>query len=170
MVGDPGTSDYLTQRVIHGTPYLGLGLGAQSLSHKTLSYNAGAADKRLVHYQRMIQSNRLPIQDLYHLSPEAAMGKMIAVSFYFGEINLQSFQNKFGVSLENAFPREIEYLLEENLMGYRNDNRNGGDTETTLRLTKKGEDNVNGVIALFYAGAIKNHLLKLSLSEPVLVI
>lgn len=170
LVGDPGTSDYLTQRVIHGTPYLGLGLGAQSLSHKTLSYNAGAADKRLVHYQRMIQSNRLPIQDLYHLSPEAAMGKMIAVSFYFGEINLQSFQNKFGVSLENAFPREIEYLLEENLMGYRNDNRNGGDTETTLRLTKKGEDNVNGVIALFYAGAIKNHLLKLSLSEPVLVI
>ncbi|MEI6118060.1 MAG: radical SAM protein [bacterium] len=36
---DPGTSDYLTERVIHGTPYLGLGLGAQSYNIHTLSYN-----------------------------------------------------------------------------------------------------------------------------------
>ena len=34
---DVGTSDYLTERVVKGTPYLGLGLGAQSLSHHTLS-------------------------------------------------------------------------------------------------------------------------------------
>ncbi|MEE8392192.1 MAG: hypothetical protein V3S14_15560 [Anaerolineae bacterium] len=44
---DVGTSDYLTERVVKGTPYLGLGLGAQSLSHHTLSYNSGAASKSL---------------------------------------------------------------------------------------------------------------------------
>lgn len=37
--GDMGTSDYLTRRVINGTPYLGLGLGAQSYNLAYLSYN-----------------------------------------------------------------------------------------------------------------------------------
>ena len=32
----------------------------------------------------------------------------------------------------------------------------------TLRLTDWGEENVNGVIAQFYAGAVKNHLLELT--------
>ena len=37
--GDLGTSDYLTHRVIEGTPYLGLGLGAQSYNLAYLAYN-----------------------------------------------------------------------------------------------------------------------------------
>ena len=150
--GDVGTSDYLTERVIHGTPYLGLGLGAQSLSHVTLSYNAGAADKSLRLYQEKVQAGELPLQDLYYLSREAAMGKMISVSFYFGEINLASFQNKFGWRLEEAFPAEVEFVLRRGLMEY---------TPTTLRLTPDGAKFYNGVIALFYAGAVKEHLLGL---------
>ena len=176
MPNDVGTSDYLTARVIHGAPYLGLGLGAQSLSQVTLAYNAGAADKRLRHYRRMVQNGQLPIQDLYHLSKPAAMAKMIAVSFYFGEINLDSFQNKFATSLEMAFPAEVDFLLREGLMGYHLDDRgkckilNGCETANaassssqagrTLRLTGWGEQHVNGVIALFYAGAVKQHLLQ----------
>ncbi len=39
---DYGTSEYLTKRVIEGTAYLGLGLGAQSYGHNYLSYNEGA--------------------------------------------------------------------------------------------------------------------------------
>ena len=105
LPGDPGTSDYLTGRVIEGTPYLGLGLGAQSLSETTLAYNAGAAEKRLERYLRMVQAGQLPIQDLYHLSREAAVGKMISVSFYFGEVNLDEFHKKFGVTFEIHVPR-----------------------------------------------------------------
>jgi oxygen-independent coproporphyrinogen-3 oxidase len=162
---DPGTSDYLTERVINGTPYLGLGLGAQSLSQKSLSYNSGAADKRLDHYRRQIQADQLPLQDLYHLSLAAAMGKMISVSFYFGEINLQSFANKFGISLESAFPKEIRFLLENGLMAFTYQTPYSPTLPAqegepvTLRLTQKGCDQVNGVIALFYAGAIKAYLL-----------
>jgi oxygen-independent coproporphyrinogen-3 oxidase len=150
MAGDPGTSDYLTERVIHGTPYLGLGLGAQSLSQYTLSYNSGAADKRLEHYQRQLDAGKLPLQDLYHLSIEAAMGKMISVSFYFGEVNLSSFEYKFGVSLEQAFPQEVAFVLQRGLMEV---------VQGTLRLTEEGVRQYNGVIALFYAGAVKEHLL-----------
>ena len=155
LAGEPGTSDYLTERVVHGTPYLGLGLGAQSLSEHSLAYNSGAADKRLEHYRRQIKAGELPIQDLYHLSRQAAMGKMISVSFYFGEINLPSFQRKFGMSLEEAFPAEVAFALGNDLMEYT-----VGD-DLTLRLTPYGEMNYNGVIALFYAGAVKAHLLNL---------
>ena len=151
LPGDPGTSHYLTQRVIHGTPYLGLGLGAQSLSEVTLAYNAGAADKRLEHYRRMVTAGRLPLQDLYHLSLPAAMGKMISVSFYFGEINLESFERKFGVSLARAFSAEVDFLLDQGLVE---------STATTLRLTKAGVRASNGVMALFYAAAVKAYLLE----------
>jgi oxygen-independent coproporphyrinogen-3 oxidase len=154
--GDPGTSDYLTTRVIDGTPYLGLGLGAQSLSHVTLSYNAGAASKNLTLYQQKIEEGRLPLQDLYHLSREAAMGKMISVAFYFGEINLASFQRKFGVMVEEVFPHEVAFVLQHGLMEY---------ADTALRLTTDGARQVNGVIALFYAPAVKEHLLQLSLTD-----
>jgi oxygen-independent coproporphyrinogen-3 oxidase len=156
LAGDPGTSDYLTTRVIDGTPYLGLGLGAQSLSHVTLSYNAGAASKDLKQYQQKIEAGQLPLQDLYHLSREAALGKFISVAFYFGEINLASFQRKFGVALEQAFPEEIAFVVQRGLMEY---------TETALRLTPAGAQQVNGVIALFYAPAVKEHLLKLTQAD-----
>jgi oxygen-independent coproporphyrinogen-3 oxidase len=155
--GDVGTSDYLTKRVIHGAPYLGLGLGAQSLSEKTLAYNSGAADKRLAHYQKQVQAGQLPIQDLYHLSPPAAIGKMISVSFYFGEIDLVSFQRKFGSPLEQVFPEEVSFVSGEGLMEYCAEEGNN-----TLRLTSWGEQNINGVIALFYAGAVKAYLLSLA--------
>ena len=142
-------------------------------------------------HQRQVQAGNLPIQDLYHLSRAAAMGKMIAVSFYFGEINLAGFRRKFGISLEQAFPAEVEFLLREELMAYYGDEKDGngrkvmkdgqttmdngpmtmggqrgtngrGASAQTLRLTEWGEQNVNGVTAQFYAGAVKNHLLEMA--------
>ncbi len=153
VAGDPGTSQYLTQRVIHGTPYLGLGLGAQSLSQHTLAYNSGAADKRLRLYAEKITAGELPIQDLYHLSLETAVAKMVSVSFYFGEVDLASFKRKFGVALKELLPAEWEFVQRNNLMEIQADK---------LRLTRLGANNANGVIALFYAGAVKKHLIQLA--------
>jgi len=155
LPGDVGTSDYLTERVVKGTPYLGLGLGAQSLSHHTLSYNQGAAAKRLKPYLRALDTGRLPIQDLYHLPLDAAMAKMIAVSFYFGEIHRPSFYTKFGVRLEDHFSREVAFLLHHGLMEV---------VGPYLHLTPKGTRHFSGVVALFYAGAVKDHLVHLESS------
>jgi oxygen-independent coproporphyrinogen-3 oxidase len=151
-----GTSDYLTERVVKGTPYLGLGLGAQSLSHHTLSYNLGAATKTLKPYLRAVDGGRLPIQDLYHLPLDVAMAKMIAVSFYFGEIHREHFLEKFGVRLEDHFSREVAFVLERGLMEY---------TGPYLRLTPKGVAHFNGVVALFYAGAVKGYLIGLEVER-----
>jgi oxygen-independent coproporphyrinogen III oxidase len=112
-------------------------------------------------YQQKIEAGQLPLQDLYHLSREAAMGKMISVAFYFGEINLASFQRKFGVTIEEVFPHEVAFVLQHGLMAYSAAPKRA----TTLRLTTAGARQVNGVIALFYAPAVKEHLLKLVQEE-----
>ncbi len=151
LPNDGGCSDYLTNRVVKGEPYLGLGLGAQSLSHHTLAYNRGAASKQIKPYQKSLQAGQLPIQDLYNMPPAVSMAKMISVSFYFGEINLPHFHQKFGSTLEEQFPVEVDFTLSEGLMEYRGD---------CLSLTPKGAKAYNGVIALFYAPAVKLHLLQ----------
>ncbi len=151
LPGDSGCSHYLTRRVTQGQPYLGLGLGAQSLTHHTLAYNRGAASKSIAPYEKLIRAGRLPIQDLYNLPLPVSMAKMIAVSFYFGEINLRYFQQKFGVSPAEYFPAEVDFVLSKGLMEYRGD---------CLGLTETGAHFYNGVIALFYAPAVQAYLLK----------
>ncbi len=148
--GDDGCSDYLSNRVVRGTPYLGLGLGAQSLTHHTLAYNRGAASKTIEPYEKFIAAGRIPVQDMYELPRVVSAAKFISVAFYFGEINRRYFAEKFGVSLEEFYPRAIPFVLENGLMAYRGD---------SLSLTPKGVENYNGVIALFYAPAVQAYLL-----------
>lgn len=148
---DSGASAYLTNRVVYGTPYVGFGLWSQSLSPTMLSYNHGVATKDRTQYQKSVEQGKLPIQDIYHLSPEMSAGKFISVSFYFWGIHLPSFNKNYNRSLESMFPEEIAYVLEHNLMHYEDDR---------LQLTEHGTKYYNGVIALFYAGSIKKYLLE----------
>jgi len=131
-------------------------IAAEASFSNPMDMVAGAAGKELTLYQRKIEAGQLPLQDLYHLSRAAAIGKMISVAFYFGEINLASFQRKFGVTVEDVFPHEVAFVLQRGLMEY---------TDSTLRLTTDGARQVNGVIALFYAPAVKEHLLQLSRAD-----
>lgn len=149
--GDVGTSSYLARRVVEGMPYLGLGLGAQSFTHSTIAYNDGAAGKNLAPYLRSVASGRLPIQDLYDLPAVQMMGKMCSVSFYFGAIHLGAFREKFGVTLEEAFPEAVAFALREELMEYRGE---------LLGLTPRGVDHKSGVHALFYAPSVQAYLVE----------
>jgi oxygen-independent coproporphyrinogen-3 oxidase len=148
--GDVGTSSYLARRVQTGIPYLGLGLGAQTFTHTTIAYNDGAAGKQLRPYLDSVAAGRLPIQDLYDLPARHMMGKMVAVSFYFGEIQRTSFLAKFGVALEDVFQPEIEFVLARKLMAWRDD---------ALSLTPEGVHVYNGIIPLFAAPSIQRYLL-----------
>lgn len=148
--GDVGTSSYLARRVRDGLPYLGIGLGAQSFSPTTISYNDGAAGKNLLPYARTIEAGRLPIQDLYDLPVEHVMGKFAAVSFYFGEIDRAAFRERFGLSIEERFRDEVAFVVERGLMEW---------TQRSLRLTPDGVGFQNGVVALFFAPSIQDQLL-----------
>lgn len=156
--GDVGTSSYLARRVTQGMPYLGLGLGAQSFTHTTISYNDGAVGKNMAPYFRSVESGRLPFQDFFDLPARQMMGKMCAVSFYFGEVNLEAFASKFGVSLKNSFPLEVDFVLRKGLMEY---------TNSALRLTPEGAMHINGVIALFFAPSIQQYLIERDLHAAV---
>lgn len=149
LPGHHGLSPYLAERVHHGTPYLGVGLGAQSFTGNVLAYNSGAASKRLEPYLKAVRAGRLPLQDAYLLSREEGMAKMISVSFYSGGIRLAAFQELFGVSLPEQFPREVRFVLDNRLMEL--------DPEA-LRLTHRGALACHGCMALFYSDAVKRHL------------
>jgi oxygen-independent coproporphyrinogen III oxidase len=148
--GNPGLSPYLAERVIHGTPYIGYGPGAQSFSPALLSYNLGAATKSMDQYERALGEGKMPIQDMYFLPKEEAMAKMISVSFYYGAVHLPSFEALFGTALEEEFPEEVRFLQERGFMETR---------EKSLALTGAGALNINGIIALFYSDAIKEYLV-----------
>ena len=148
--GDVGTSAYLARRVQEAVPYVGLGLGAQSFSHTTIAYNDGAAGKKLAPYLSSLAKGRFPIQDLYDLPRRHVMGKMCAVSFYFGEIQRQPFLDKFGVALETEFSDEVAFLISEGLMEL---------TPEALRMTPAGAHAKNGIIPLFAAPSIQAYLI-----------
>jgi len=150
--GEAGTSAYLTERVINSTPYLGLGLGAQTFTNHLLAYQHGAASKKLDRYLESVRQGVLPIQDLYRLPPSEGMAKMIAVSFYFGGIDLDAFERVFLTPLEARFPAEVLFVLGRELMEYHG---------RTLRLTREGARVFPGVVSLFYSDAVKSHLLSL---------
>lgn len=146
---DYGTSDYLTGRVINGTPYVGMGLGAQSFGVNYLAYNLGAAEKRMERYKKSISEGRLPFQDIYPLPMEETIAKMVSVAFYFAFVDLKAFKSRFGVDFCEYFRSEVDFVLEKKLMEIRGDR---------IYLTDKGADFINGVIPLFYSENSKNEL------------
>ncbi len=151
VAGDPGTSAYLTSRVVESVPYLGVGLGAQTFTNNLLAYNLGAADKKLKRYLKAVDEGRLPIQDLYHLPLSEAMAKMVSVAFYFGEIDRAAFAHRFQVELQEHFADQVAYLTEQRLMEL---------TPTKLRITKKGAQHFGGVVAQFYSPAVQQVLVE----------
>lgn len=145
-------SDYLHHRVLHWTPYLGFGLWAQSFNpQNNLSYNHWAHIKHNAEYIKQVNEWLFPIQDAHHLSREAAMWKMIAISFFYGWIHLESFRETFWLPLSEAFPNELSYIYQNDLMELKEDG--------VLQLTQKWMMNYSWVISLFYSPATKKYLL-----------
>lgn len=150
--GSSGCSDYLHRRVNDAVPYLGYGLGAQSFSHHTLQYNLGAVTKAMDQYVRSVNLNRIPVQDLYHLSKAAAIAKMASVSFYFGGIDLESFKNCFNMDLLDGFSDNVKFLIEKKLMVLESGR---------LQMTTLGKQHFGGVVAQFYSPSVQKYIMNL---------
>lgn len=149
LENDYGTSDYLTKRVINGTSYVGMGLGAQSFGMDYLAYNLGAAEKKMERYRKAINAGELPFQDIYRLPQDESIAKMVSVAFYFAFVDMEAFEKRFHISFKEKFAKEIKFVLENNLMEIRG-NR--------IYLTERGADYINGVIPLFYSERSKEEL------------
>jgi oxygen-independent coproporphyrinogen-3 oxidase len=156
VAGDYGTSDYLTRRVIDGVPYLGMGLGAQSLGMDYLAYNQGAASKRLAGYRADVEAGRFPVQDIYRLPLDESIAKMVSVAFYFGFVDLGSFRRRFGLSFVDHFKAEVDFVLDGGLMEMQ---------AGRLLLTERGADYINGIIPLFFSPRSKEELVALAAKQ-----
>ncbi len=152
VAGDSGASAYLTSRVVQSTPYLGIGLGAQSFTNNLLAYNSGAATKRMTSYLKAVGRGELPIQDLYHLPLQEGAAKMTSVSFYFGAVDRAAFRRRFGEALVEHFAEEVAFLVGRGLVKV---------TPDALVMTRSGARSFNGVLALFYSDRVKDHLVNL---------
>jgi len=153
---DHGTSDYLTNRVINATPYLGLGAGAQSFGLNYLAYNQGAATKSIAKYIDYVNSGKFPIQDIYNLPEQEVIAKAVSVMFYFGFIDLVAFRQRFGKEFTGIFKDEIEYLKAKDLIMIEND---------LFYITEKGVANLNGVIPMFYSDRSKTELMNMDIEK-----
>lgn len=147
--GDYGTSDYLTKRVIYGTSYVGMGLGAQSFGDSYLAYNLGAAEKKMERYRKAVNAGELPFQDIYRLPQDEAIAKMVSVAFYFAFVDMDAFEKRFYIDFKEKFASEIEFVLENGLMEIKG---------SRIYLTERGSDYINGVIPLFYSERSKEEL------------
>lgn len=154
---DYGTSDYLTKRVIYGTPYVGMGLGAQSFGVDYLAYNEGAANKQLAKYQEKVENHQFPVQDIYRLPVEESIAKMVSVAFYFGFVDFEAFQKRFGIPFLEHFKNEVEFVTQKSLMEIK---------QSRINLTDRGADYINGVIPLFYSDRSKEELTELFNKTP----
>eukprot|EP01112_Ceratiomyxa_fruticulosa_P021782 TRINITY_DN7794_c0_g1_i1.p1 TRINITY_DN7794_c0_g1~~TRINITY_DN7794_c0_g1_i1.p1 ORF type:complete len:546 (-),score=97.07 TRINITY_DN7794_c0_g1_i1:781-2418(-) len=151
-----GCSDYLDKRVVRAVPYIGYGLGAQSFSHHSLQYNLGAVTKRMEQYIKSLELGRIPVQDLYHLSKPAAIAKMASVSFYYGGIDKNAFNEAFEADFEKMFPEEIRFLSDKKLMRWEGDR---------FQMTMLGKKHFGGVVSQFYSPSVKEHIINLKGGE-----
>lgn len=147
-----GLSSYLGKRSLQGMPYLGFGLGAQSMFNNGLAYNAGKANKSIKDYVNKIGAGEFPLQNFYFLPKEEMLAKAIAVSFYSEYIDLNALSERFEIDLKQKFKKEIEFLKSNNLMQ---------ENDGLLKVTKEGHEKVNGIIPLFYSQKAKEYLLSL---------
>ena len=154
-----GLSDYLHHRVLHWKPYLGFWLWAQSFNPaNNLSYNHWAHVKHNAKYIEEVNKWLFPIQDAHHLSKEVAIAKMMAISFFYGWVHLESFKKIFKQSIYELFPDEMKYINENKLMEFDAEN-------WILQLTKKWVRNFSWVISLFYNPSVKSYLINLEWNE-----
>ncbi|MCP4161690.1 MAG: NUDIX domain-containing protein [Deltaproteobacteria bacterium] len=149
---DYGTSDYLTERVIKGTSYVGMGLGAQSFGMEYLAYNQGAANKQLEKYRQLIEKGQFPFQDIYSLNKEESIAKMVSVAFYFGFVDIEAFQKRFGLNFLDYFKKEVEFVTSQSFMEI---------IKNRIYLTDRGSDYINGIIPLFFSKRSKAELMDL---------
>lgn len=154
--GDYGTSDYLTKRVIEGVPYLGMGLGAQTFGMDYMTYNDGAASKKLGKYREKIDNGQFPIQDIYSLPIEESISKMVSVAFYFGFVDFDNFKSRFNISFTDYFKDEVDFVISQGLMEIKG---------RRIYLTDRGSDYINGIIPLFYSERSKVELLDLIMAN-----
>jgi oxygen-independent coproporphyrinogen-3 oxidase len=112
---ETGTSACFEGRLLDGLPYLGLGNYASSLRGNRWSFNTYSVGD----YTQRINAGANPCEYYYDLPAGEAQAKYILYSLNYGFIDEQRFRRRFGLGLQEAYPRELAYATTNGLLCQR---------------------------------------------------
>lgn len=135
---DKGLSSYLENRMINFVNYFGVGIAAQSKGDNGLSYNFG---KNYEKYSDCFQDGRIKKGDTYLLPEQELLSKFIAVSGYYGAINMDVCSKILKQDFAQKYQNEIEFLKRKKLVNIENKN---------LILTQNGFEYYGAILGMFY--------------------
>ena len=134
---DYGVSSYLRHRMMHGAPYKGFGMSAQSMSSAGISYNVG---KLSSNPRNALNANDYREEYTYLLPPKELAAKYMAISAYNG-----SFSPKRLLELgmdEGCLKQKLDFCVSQGLLTDGEDDR--------IYVTKKGFMHYGALFSLFY--------------------
>lgn len=106
--------------------YYGFGAGAHSYLGKTRKGNI----KPLQHYMKAIEKGKVPVFETTHLTEKQRIEEELFLGLRKTEgVNASCFQQKFGVSIESVYEKELVSLMEKELIDW---------DRKRVKLTKKG--------------------------------
>ena len=119
-------------------PYFSFGVSAHSFDGENARWSN---DRDTFSYVKKIESGESPIIEKIELDEDARRAEYAFLKLRLNEgIDLQEYENKFGVDLANEFAKDLARLTESGLIEL---------TEKNLRLTRKGMIYSNEVFSIF---------------------
>ena len=139
MYGFAGQSPETWRTTVEQT----IGLGPEYTTLYQMRYKGTRIQGQAAHVTRQV------VNEL-----EGIARDMLLTAGYAGTPGKNTYSKVPGdVGTEDHFPREVAFVLQHGLMEVAG---------PYLRLTPRGAGHFNGVVALFYAGAVKDYLIYLS--------
>ena len=109
---ETGTSACFEGRLLDGLPYLGVGNYASSLRGNHWSFNAYSVGD----YAQRINAGTNPCEYYYELPKFEAQAKYLLYSLNYGFIDEDRFLRRFGLSLSETYPQELNHALSAGLL------------------------------------------------------
>jgi oxygen-independent coproporphyrinogen-3 oxidase len=145
---ETGTSACFEGRLLDGLPYLGVGNYASSLRGNHWSFNAYAVGD----YVSRIKTGTNPCEYYYELPQAEAQAKYLLYSLNYGFIDEARFDRRFGITLGEAYPRELDFALSSGLMQ---------KIGSRWQVIAGRFDRMHLIRALFYPATAKDWLMNL---------
>jgi oxygen-independent coproporphyrinogen-3 oxidase len=142
---ETGTSACFEGRLLDGLPYLGVGNYASSLRGNHWSFNAYSVGD----YVDRIKAGANPCEYYYELPQAEARAKYVLYSLNYGLIDEARFQRRFGITLAEAYPREMEFALGSGLLKHLG---------SRWQLAAGRFDHMHIIRSLFYPDSAKEWL------------
>ena len=145
---ETGTSACFEGRLLDGLPYLGVGNYASTLRGNHWSFNAYAVGD----YVSRIKAGTNPCEYYYELPQAEAQAKYVLYSLNYGFIDEARFRRRFGITLAEAYPRELDFALTSGLLKH---------LSNRWQLAPGRFDRMHIIRGLFYPAAAKGWLMSL---------